>query len=336
MKDENKQKRISDDAFTIIVFFVLFAIVAFVFSQFSKDFLSVRNIMNILKHVSVIAIAALGLTFVIAVGHSDISFYMSACFSAMLMSWLIAKGWHPILCIVAGLLGGAFFGAISGIAVGKYKLPDIIVTIAIGSMAFGAAYLFSDGAFIYKNFLTSGIGLLNEAKILGIPLPVVIMLTLYSFAYILMEHSKYGRYFYATGSNKVAAFFSGIKINRVIIIAFIICSVLASMSTMITTAAQGNGNVKSGLNLLMPCFSAVYIGLSVFKKPSVIGTFLGAVFTSMMLNGFTLLSVPFYYGDLVISVVLIVAILFSKVQISKGFGSKRQLGKRKGQEVTAK
>jgi simple sugar transport system permease protein/ribose transport system permease protein len=335
MEDKKKRINITDDSFTIIVFFILFATVVIVFSSLSKDFLSVRNILNILKHVSVIAIAALGLTFVVTVGHSDISFYMTACFSSMLMSWLIAKGWNPILCIIMGLLGGAFFGTISGIAVGKYKLPDIIVTIAIGSIAFGSGYLFSDGAFIYKNFLSSGIGQLNEARILGIPLPIVIMLVLYVIAHIVMEHSKFGRYFYATGSNKVAAFFSGVNINKVIIVAFIICSVLASMSTMITTAAQGNGNVKSGLNLLMPCFSAVYIGLSVFKKTSVIGTFLGAVFTSMMLNGFTLLSVPFYYGDLVIGIVLIVAILSSKIEVSKLLDSKKKTSRREEKKVTA-
>ncbi|MCT4544837.1 MAG: ABC transporter permease [Vallitalea sp.] len=324
MGDTKKQFRISDELFSIIIFFVLFAIVFFVFSSISKDFLSTRNIINILKHVSITAIAALGLTFVISVGHSDISFYMTACFSAMFMAWLISKGLSPIICIIAGLLGGAFWGTISGLAVGKFKLPDIISTIAIGSIAFGAAYLFSDGAFIYKNFLSSGIGLLNEAKVIGIPLPVIIMLVLYICAYILMEKSKYGRYFYATGSNKISAFFSGIKVNKVIVIAFITCGILAAISTMITTAAQGNGNVKSGLNLLMPCFSAVYIGSSVFKKPSVIGTFFGAVFISMMLNGFTLINVPYYYGDLVISVVLVVAILFSKIQISSGVKYKKR------------
>jgi simple sugar transport system permease protein/ribose transport system permease protein len=326
MKVNKKQSRISDEIFTIVIFFILFILVFSIFSFLSKDFLSTRNIINILKHVSITAIAALGLTFVISVGHSDISFYMTACFSAMLMAWLISKGVTPIVCIIAGLLAGACWGTISGIAVGKYKLPDIISTIAIGSIAFGAAYLFSDGAFIYKNFLSSGIGLLNEAKVIGIPLPVIIMLVLYIFAYILMEKSKYGRYFYATGSNKVSAFFSGIKVNRVIIISFVICGMLAAISTMITTAAQGNGNVKSGLNLLMPCFSAVYIGSSVFKKPSVIGTFFGAVFISMMLNGFTLINVPYYYGDLVISIVLVVAILFSKIQFSKGLKIKKKRG----------
>jgi simple sugar transport system permease protein/ribose transport system permease protein len=91
---------------------------------------------------------------------------------------------------------------------------------------------------------------------------------------------------------------------------------MAAISTMITSAAQGNGNVKSGLTLLMPCFSAVYIGFAVFKKPSVIGTFLGAVFTAMIQNGFTLMSVPFYYSDMVVSGLLILAILFSRFELS--------------------
>ena len=314
--EQAKKKRISDEVFTIIIFSVLFLAVFFTFAMLNKNFASVINILNILKHVSVVAIAALGLTFVIAVDHADISFYMSSCFSAMLMAWLIAKGWHPVVCILAGIVAGCCWGLVSGIAVGKFKLPDKISTIAIGSIAFGAAYLFSDGAFIYTNFPSSGITSLNNARIVGIPLPVIIMLALYFLAYMVLERSKYGRQFYAIGANRKAAFFSGINVNKVIVISFVICGGMAAMAAMITTAAQGNGNVQSGLTLLMPCFSAVFIGNAVFRKPSVIGTFLGAVFTSMVQNGFTLMSVPFYISDLVVALLLIVAILSSKFELS--------------------
>jgi ribose/xylose/arabinose/galactoside ABC-type transport system permease subunit len=80
-----------------------------------------------------------------------------------------------------------------------------------------------------------------------------------------------------------------------------------------TTSAQGVGNVKASLNFLMPAYAAVYIGISVFKKATVIGTFFAALFTSVMLNGFTLMAMPFYLSDLIIAVSLIIAILLSKI-----------------------
>jgi ribose/xylose/arabinose/galactoside ABC-type transport system permease subunit len=313
-----KKKEKSHEYFTIIVFFILFVAVITVFQSLNSSFLSAISIINMLKTVAAIAIAALGLTYVIIIGHTDISFYMSCCFSAMFMSWLIQIGMHPIIAIIGGILAGVLWGMISGIAVGKYKLPDIISTIAIGSIAFGAAYVFSDGTFIYDNFMDSGIRNLSEFDIFQIPLPIYIMLALYIISYVILEKSKIGRSFYSVGINKKAAFFSGVPVTKIIIAAFVVCSVLAAISAMISTAAQGNGNVKIGLNLLMPSFSSIYIGWSVFKKPCVLGTFCGALFTTVMTNGFIVMNIPFWYGDLVIAFVLLFAILLSKIDLSSG------------------
>lgn len=183
------KKGISTEVFTIAAFFVLFAVICLTFQAFKPSFLSPDSVVTMLKTGARTAIAALGLTFVIVVNHSDISFYMSCCFSSMLMAWLIAKGVHPVPAVLAGLVAGVIWGAFSGLAVGKFKLPDIISTIAIGSIAFGGAYIFSDGAFIYDNFHTSGIIALSEGRILGVNTSVWIMIVLYVIAYVVLERS---------------------------------------------------------------------------------------------------------------------------------------------------
>lgn len=313
---KKRQIELISEYFTIVAFTVLFLLVISSFQMLNKSFLSSSSIINMIKTVAPISIAALGLTFVIVIGHSDISFYMSSCFSAMFMAWLIKLGLPPVLAIIGGLIAGVAWGIVSGMAVGVFKLPDIISTIAIGSISFGAAYIFSNGTFIYENFMESGISALSEKTIFSIPLPIYIMGALFLIAYLILENTEYGRGFYAIGSNKKAAFFSGINIAKYIIVAFVISSTLAAVSTMISTAAQGNGNVKIGLNLLMPAFTSIYIGWSIFNRPCVIGTFLGALLTTVMTNGFIVLNIPFYYGDLVIAAVLILSILISKVDIS--------------------
>lgn len=316
---KEKKNFLHKEWITIIGFFTLFVAMVAVFQSLNPSFLSLGSILNIVKTVAPIAIASLGLTYVIIIDYSDISFYMTSCFSAMFMAWLISLGLSPVIAIVGGFIAGVFWGMISGIAVGKYKLPDKISTIAIGSIAFGAAYVFSDGTFIYENFLESGIRNLSELKILGIQVPIYIMAVLFIGSYILLEESKFGRDFYAVGYNKKSAFFSGVPVVKIIIIAFVICSAFAAISTMISTAAQGNGNVKIGLNLLMPAFTSTYIGWSVFGRPCVVGTFLGALFTSVMNIGFIVINVPFYYADLVIACVLILAIFISKVDVVGAF-----------------
>lgn len=318
------KKPISAEVFTIVAFFVLFALICLVFQAFAPSFLTPNSITTMLKTGATTAIAALGLTYVIIVNHSDISFYMSCCFSSMLMAWCISKGVHPVLSVLAGLAAGVFWGGCSGLAVGRFKLPDIISTIAIGSIAFGAAYIFSDGAFIYDNFHTCGIIGLSEGRFLGITASVWIMLALYAASYVLLERSRWGRQFYATGSNKKAAFFSGIRVNRIIILAFVVSGTLAALAAIIYDAAQGQGNVKIGLNFLMPCFSAIYIGWSVFRRPCVIGTFFGALLSTVITTGFTVLSIPYYWSDLTMACVLILAIGLSKVEFKpKDTGRKK-------------
>lgn len=312
----------------VVLFALLFVAVLITFQALQPTFLSIANLINIAKSVSTTVIAAVGLTFVITTNRSDISFYMAACFSGELMAWLVSKHWHPVMAIIAGLLSGLVWGAISGVAVGRFKLPDIITTIAIGSIGFGMAYIFSDGAFIMENFIEAKTHYLSEMRIAGIPLPVYIMAVVVILSYFLLERSKFGRGFYAVGATEKTAYLSGINVNLILISAYVICGVLAALAAMIMTARQGYGNVKITMSILTPCFTAVYIGKSVFKRPCIIGTFLGALLVTVISTGFTSINIPFYWSNLVTGLVLIIAILLSgagqsgKVRRVKGGAAK--------------
>ena len=146
---------------------------------------------------------------------------------------------------------------------------------------------------------------------------MVYLFVFYFLSYVLLHRTKYGRGFYAVGSNRIAARFSGIRIERYIIAAFVMSNVLTSFTNMVQTAAQGNGNVKGGLVLLMPAYAAVFVGISVFKKPSVIGTFLGAFLIGIMQNGFTLMTAPFYIMDMIVGITLIGSIILSRMEVRR-------------------
>jgi ribose transport system permease protein len=306
--------RLRRETLSSVLFLLILAAVMAYFSSRSEYFLTETNFLRAFKNLANLAIVSLGLTFVIAVGYADMSFHFVSCFAAMTMSYFIGEGYSPLTSILMGLLGGLAFGLIDGVAVGVFKLPDMIATIGIGSVAWGMAYLYSDGNYIYKNFFSSGIIDFSDAKWRGISYPIIYMAVLYVLGYIVLHRTRFGRGFYATGSNEVAARFSGIRINLYVITAFVLCTVFASYGNMIRTAAQGNGNVKGGLVLLMPAYASVFVGISVFRKPTVLGTFLGSFLISIMQNGFTLLSARFYTMDLIVGLTLIVSIIISRIE----------------------
>ncbi len=109
-----RDKMISKESITIVGFGLLFAVMLVSFQLKNHSFLSTISILNMVKTVAPIAIAALGLTYVIIIGYADISFYMTSCFSAMFMAWLIQGGFHPLIAIVGGIIAGALWGGCFG------------------------------------------------------------------------------------------------------------------------------------------------------------------------------------------------------------------------------
>jgi ribose transport system permease protein len=323
MNDRNKPM-ISKDVIPIVIFFLLFTFIIVVFSTMHEQFLSARNISTLLKHASISAIFALGVTFVVVVGHFDLSFPMVCALAGMTNSFLIAKDIPVVPSVAAGLAVAVIFGLLNGVAVGKLKMPDIVTTVGIGAIAWGFAYLYSGGAYIYGNVLTSGILELNDARWFGAPLPAILMACLYFLGYLVLHRSRFGRGFYATGDNRVAAIFSGMNVKGYIVAAFIICAVLTSFGAIMSNASQGQGNVRVGLVFLLSSYATIFLGSAVFKKPTIYGTFFAALFMATMLNGFTLMAISYFYMDFIIGMVLIIALV-----LSSDFFSGKKAGKEK-------
>jgi ribose transport system permease protein len=321
-----KRKQIlSDDLKPIVIFLIMIGFIVVVFSLMHEQFLTVRNISTMLKHASISAIFSLGATFVVVVGHFDLSFPMVCALGGMTTSFLIAQDIHVVPSVGLGLAVAVVFGFLNGVAVGKLKLPDIVTTVGIGAIAWGFAYAYSGGAYIYGNVLTSGILELNDAVWLGVPLPAILMVSLYFLGYLILHRSRYGRCFYSTGDNKIAAIFSGINVQAYIIAAFVICAVLASFGAIMSNASQGQGNVRVGLVFLLSSYATVFLGSAVFKKPTIHGTLLAALFMATMLNGFTLMTVSYFYMDFIIGIVLITALCLSSDIFFKKKAGKRSM-----------
>lgn len=311
----------------IVAFLVLLMLVAGIFQMLTPAYLSSDNIHALLRHMAVQGLAALGLTFVIVVRQFDLSFPGVASLGAMTLGWLIAGRYGVGLGVLGALAVGLACGLVNGIAVAWMRLPDIVATIATGGLAVGLSYFYSNGTSISKNFFMSGILDLNDAKYLGIDAPVAILLAAALLAGIVLHFSRFGRAFYATGENRTSAVFSGIRVRLYVCAAFAICGALSCFAITLLVASSGAANVTAGNQLLMPAYAAVYLGAALFGAASVPATVAGTLLMSAMLNGFTLLAVPYFYSDAIVSIVLISAIALFDPRIEEAFRRFRDSGK---------
>jgi len=168
----------------------------------------------------------------------------------------------------------------------------------------------AEGA-IHPDFLRFGQGFVFASEgFRGIPIPVLIMLGVAIIAFVFLELTRYGRIFYAVGGNSEAARLSGIDVDRVRTIAYVISAALATVGGLVLAARIGSGAVKSGDPYLLDGVAATFFGFAVLnaRRANVLGTVLGAVFVGVMLNGLTMLNTAWYVQDVIKGLVLIVSL----------------------------
>jgi len=294
----------------LLTFLVVLVAVAGFFQSQTRVYLTSANIHSLVRDLAVQGIVAIGLTFVIVVRHFDLSLAGIASFGAMTLGCVLAQGDDGNLALsVACCVGvGLAAGLVNGFIVGVIRLPDVVATIATGSIAYGLSFIYNGGSSYSDNFFTSGILDINDNRYLSIDEPVLILAAVAIIASVILHLTRYGEAFYATGENPLAAKLSGVPTRIYLLAAFGICAALAALAMVLFLAATGAAYVSSGSQILLPAYTAVYLGAALFETASIPATLAGILLTSMMLNGFSVLSVPYYYSDAIVSFVLIVAI----------------------------
>ncbi len=293
----------------LITFFVILVAIGGFFESQTRVYLTSANIHSLFRDLAVQGIVAIGLTFVIVVRHFDLSLPGIASFGAMTLGCVLAQGDGDLLLSVGCCVGvGLASGLMNGFIVGVIRLPDVVATIATGSIAYGLSFIYNGGSSYSDNFFTSGILDINDNHYLGIDEPVLILIAVAVVASILLHATRYGEAFYATGENPLAAKLSGIPIRVYLLAAFGICAALSCLAMVLFVASTGAAYVSSGNQILLPAYTAVYLGAALFETASIPATVAGILLTAMLLNGFTALSMPYYYSDAIVSFVLILAI----------------------------
>lgn len=306
----------------VAVFVLLVALVA-VFSLKEPAFHTVPNLMSILQAVSVVAIIGVGVSISISVGGFDLSVGALAASSVMAASYAMVVwqlGAFETVLLVLAL--GIVVGLVNAFLIVRLNVPDLLATLSVNFLLTGLQLIPSAGRSIATGLILPDGSSANgkfDAVFLAIgrlrindivPLPVVIMLAVAVVAGIFTERTRFGRLIFAVGGNELAARLAGAATGQLKTLAYVLSGILASLGGIIVAARVGRGDVSSGASLLLDAVAAALIGYAVLnaRRPNVFGTIVGAIFVGVLLNGLTMLNVPYYTQDFVKGVVLVGAL----------------------------
>lgn len=313
---EQKIKNINiKDWFKIpeVLTFIGFLVLCLLLTLFTDRFLDVRNLINVARQISINAIIAVGMTFVILTSGIDLSVgSVMAIASTIMAAAMVDWGLNPLVAILMALVIGAAFGLISGTLISYAKMPSIIVTLAMMEMPRGLALLYTGGYPL--SGLPDSFSVLGRGYIFNIiPIPVLIMIIIYAIAYLLLNHLPFGRYIYAIGGNEEAARLSGIKVNRYKIIAYVVSGITAAASGIILTSRLMSGQPNAGVGFELDAIAAVVLGGTDINggRGSIVGTIIGALIMGVLSNGLNLLGVSPYVQRVFKGLIIILAIYFS-------------------------
>ncbi|MGH4117706.1 ABC transporter permease subunit [Clostridium sp.] len=287
-------------------------ILCIVISIITPRFLSYGNIKNVLTQVSVNAVIAVGMSFVILTGGIDLSVGSILAVSAAAAASIMKSTGNVYLAIFVALAIGCVIGLINGVLVSKGKIQAFIVTLATMTIFRGVTYVFTNGTPISglgQKF--SGIG--NKA-ILGLPIPVVIMVIVFGIAFYVLSQTRYGRYLYALGGNEDSARLSGINTDKVKTLVYVICGATAALSGIIVTSRIGSASPNAGVGFELDAIAAVVVGGTSLSggEGSVGGTIIGALIIGVLSNGLNLVNVSPFYQAIVKGLVILLAVMIKR------------------------
>ena len=294
---------------------VLFALVVLIvfFSIMSRGrFITISNILTVARQVSLAIIVGVGLTFVMITANIDLAVGSYLALSGAFVAAILYYGTPWYLALLITMIGMALIGMLVGVIVAKQRLNSLITTLAMMSVARGVALAYTGGAPIYiKNnaFISLGTGYIGP-----IPTPVVIAAVILFVGQFILRKTQFGRYVYATGGNQEAAMTSGINVDRIKIIVFLISGMLSGLAGSILAGRLFSGNPTAGQGFELDVISAVVIGgTSLFGGVgSMWGTLMGALIVGILSNGLTILGVVYFYQLIAKGFIIYIAILIDR------------------------
>lgn len=299
--EEMKSSKVFYSLVGLIVLIIVSAIIA-------PNFRTVDNLITIFRQASVLLVLSAGLTAVLLTGGMDLSVGATAGFVGCICAQLLKEGVPIPVAFLIGIGIGMIVGCINGLLAGI--LPSFIATYGTNWVMSGLAVIVMQGAVIYdlpEGFTDIGVGYTGSVPNLIIIAAVVVLLI-----YVLLQRTTYGRQVYAYGSNPVAAKYSAVPVKKIMVSAFMMCSMCAGLAGMLITARLNAADAAMGDSYGLQTVAAVVIGGTSMLggEGGVLGTVIGSLILTIIVNVMNLKGISSFAQGLVVGIVIIAMVLF--------------------------
>lgn len=307
----------------VLPFLLLIAMI--VFTLMSENFLTGRNMLNVVRQSTYLTLVAMGQMFALLTGGFDLSvgtiLALTSVVGATAMAGAYAAmpdavGLSILIGVIAGFAAGTAIGVINGVGVSIFNVSPFMMSLGMASVGFGIALYMTGGVPVYGMPMQFG-NTFGFGSLLGMPTPILITVILIVILYFVTNWTRLGRYFYAVGGNIKAARLSGISTRLTLFLAYVLCGAMAAISGILLTARLDTGEANIGATMPLESIAACVIaGVSlrggVGRLESVV---LGALFIGLVQNGMNLARIESYLQTVVIGALLILAVVADQFRL---------------------
>lgn len=287
---------------------IALVVVCIIFALLTDKFLTVLNIKNILRQVSLIAIAGIGMVMIILIGEIDLSVgSLQAAVGISAVTTLNVTG-SIFLALIASVITGIAAGLLNGFLVTKAEINSLIATLGTMAIIRGVGLIVTKAVSIpvrIHEFSVIGAG-----HLWGIPVPLIISVILVIIFFFILNHTVFGRYIYAIGGNPESAKLAGLPVKKIKLQVYVLGNVLFALSAFILASRLDSGQAIAGTGFEMQVIAAVILGGVSLTGGSgtLMGALIGMVILGVIQNGLVLLNVSSFYHDVVRGTVIILAV----------------------------
>lgn len=313
-ESDNMQKQIVKIIKEKAIFLVLIAMVLF-FSIVTRTFLTVDNLFNVARQVSMLGIASIGMTFVILLGGIDLSTGSIITFVNIITAYMMVNmGMNMWPAILLTLAMCTLIGLFNGFAVATFHMPPLIVTFATQTIFAGVAYMISGGMPI--SGLPETFAVIGQGYMGVVPVPVIIMIFAFAVGGVILNKTYFGRYFYALGGNEEAAELSGIKVKNIKMLVFALSGLFGGIAGIVMLSRTNSGQATAGRGYEFDVITAVVLGGVSLSGGSgkMLNVVAGVLILGVLSNGMVLMNVSSYAQMVIKGIILLLAVGFDCVQ----------------------
>lgn len=279
------------------------------FSLATPKFLTMSNLMNVARQVSMVGVASVGMLFVILLGGIDLSVGSSISLVNVTCALLMVKlGLPPIVAAAASVAVATAFGFLNGVMITRVKIPPIISTMAFMNIMSGTAFLLTKGMTVYG--FPGSFKALGQGYVWIIPVPVIIMVIMFALGAFILNRTTFGRYVYAIGGNEDASHLSGVNVKLIKMLVYTLCGMFAGIAGLIMLSRLGTGQASVGTGFEFQVIIAVVLGGTSVTggEGKISGVIIGVLIMGILSNGLMLLNVSTYAQLVINGIVLLIAV----------------------------